>query len=92
MNMFSTRKPRRFSHTYVYADDRADRVRDLERMAGEGGSAVDGTRSAVGKPEFRSQAKPHGAVGASGVAVMAYAAAAVLLCGLCYLLWRYSGA
>jgi hypothetical protein len=33
MSMFKQRKPRPFSHKYIYVDERADRLREIEERA-----------------------------------------------------------
>ncbi len=33
MSLFSQRKPRKFSHKYIYVDERADRLREIEERA-----------------------------------------------------------
>ncbi len=33
MSLFSQRKPRKFSHSYIYVDERADRLREIEERA-----------------------------------------------------------
>lgn len=33
MSLFSQRKPRKFNHNYIYVDERADRLREIEERA-----------------------------------------------------------
>lgn len=33
MSLFSQRKPRKFSHNYIYVNERADRLREIEERA-----------------------------------------------------------
>lgn len=33
MPLFKQRKPRKFNHKYIYADERADRLREIEERA-----------------------------------------------------------
>lgn len=33
MGLFNQRKPRRFSHRYIFVDERKDKLRDVERRA-----------------------------------------------------------
>ena len=35
MSLFRNIRPRRFSHTFIYIDERRERLRDIERRAAE---------------------------------------------------------
>lgn len=35
MSLFRNIRPRRFSHTFIYTDERRERLRDIERRAAE---------------------------------------------------------
>jgi len=44
MSLFRNIRPRRFSHTFIYIDERRERLRDIERRAAESLSAKSAER------------------------------------------------
>lgn len=59
MSFFRNLRPRRFSHTFIYIDERCERLRDIERRAAEELSVEERGDVRLEKENVRRCATPH---------------------------------